>query len=193
MLFRSREIKKLFDTVYSGIKLDILGYETAFCWISNELNNLPVCLGSRYKDLDHLDLITPNRLIHGRANKRALSGFCTIESPSRMLQRMEDVFEAWWKAWHDEKISEFVSRPRKWLRSGPDLCDGDIVVFQKSGAEQVIGQPVWRVGRVVEVERNEKDGKVRAATVQYKNAGEHVFRTTRRAARQLAEIGRAHV
>ena len=61
-----REIKKLFFSVYRGIKLDVLGFETAFAWVSNELNNLPICLGSRYKGIDNLDLITPNRLIQGR-------------------------------------------------------------------------------------------------------------------------------
>ena len=42
-----REVKKLFDTVYRGVKMDIMGYETCFAWISNELNNLPLCLGSK--------------------------------------------------------------------------------------------------------------------------------------------------
>jgi hypothetical protein len=60
-----REVKKLFDTVYRGVKMDIMGYETCFAWISNELNNLPLCLGSKYRDLGSLDLLTPNRLIHG--------------------------------------------------------------------------------------------------------------------------------
>jgi hypothetical protein len=79
-----REVKKLFDTVYRGVKMDFMGYETCFAWISNELNNLPLCLGSKYRDLD---LLTHNRLIHGRANRRAMVGPCTIESPSRTLQK----------------------------------------------------------------------------------------------------------
>ena len=130
-----REVKKLFDTVYKGKKLDIMGYETAFAWISNELNNLPLCLGSKYKDLDNLDLLTPNRLIHGRSNRRAMSGPCTVESPSKMLEIMLDIFEAWWKAWHSEKLADFVAKPAKWFRSSPSICVEDIVVFQKKGQE----------------------------------------------------------
>jgi len=126
-----REIKKLFDTVYKGMKLDIMGYETAFAWISNELNNLPLCLGSKFADLDNLDLLTPNRLIHGRSNKRAMSGPCTVDKPSKMLEKMCDIFEAW--------------------------CS-----------------PV--------------DGKVRDITIEYKNLGETVFRTTHRAARSVAVL-----
>jgi hypothetical protein len=185
-----REVKKLFNSVYSGIKLDLLGYETAFAWISNELNNLPLCLGSKYKDLDHLDLLTPNRLIHGRANRRALSGCCMVDKPSLMLARMESIFEAWWRAWHDEKLADFVGKPVKWFRSGPQLQIGDIVLFQKSGEEQTLGEPVWRVGRIVEVELSEKDAAVRAVTIEYKNSGENVFRNTRRAARTVAVLHR---
>ncbi len=80
-----KDVKKLFNTVYKGVNLDIMGYETAFAWISNELNNLPLCLGSKYRDQDSLNLITPNRLIHGRAKKRAMCGPCTIAPPSKIL------------------------------------------------------------------------------------------------------------
>lgn len=185
-----KEVKKLFNTVYAGMKLDILGYETAFAWISNELNNLPWCLGSRYRDLDHLDLITPNRLIHGRANKRALSGCCTFGAPSQMLEKMDAVFESWWKAWYTEKLADFVAAPRKWARSDQPLRVGDIVVFEKTGDEQKLGQPVWRVGRVTDIENSQDDEQVRVAVIEYKNAGESVMRSTRRSARKLAVLHR---
>jgi Family of unknown function (DUF5641) len=185
-----REVKKLFDTVYRGIKLDLLGYETAFSWISNEINNLPICIGSRYRDLDHLDLLTPNRLIHGRSNKRALSGCCMIGTPSAMLERMEDVFQAWWKAWNEEKIADFVARPVKWLRSDKPLAVGDIVIFLKTGEEQALGEPIWRIGRVAEIEQSEGDSLVRTVIIEYKNAQENKFRTTRRSVRKVAVLHR---
>jgi len=185
-----REVKKLFNTVYRGLKLDLLGYETAFAWISNELNNLPLCLGTRYRDIDHLDLLTPNRLIHGRANKRALSGCCMVEKPSVMLERMNDVFEAWWKAWHEEKLADYVAGPVKHSKSDRPPQEGDIVIFQKDGAEQVLGEPIWRIGRVTNVEESASDGLVRALTIEYRNAAENVFRETRRAARKVAVLHR---
>ena len=183
-----REVKKLFNSVYAGVKLDLLGYETAFGWISNELNNLPLCLGTKYRDLDHLDLLTPNRLIHGRANRRAMSGCCMIDKPSVMLERMEDVFQAWWKTWYEEKLSDFVMKPAKWTRSDRNLQEGDIVIFQKTGEEQVLGQPIWRIGRIVEAEVSSEDYLVRAVLIEYKNSTEAVYRTTRRAARQVAVL-----
>lgn len=183
-----REVKKLFSTVYSNIKLDVLGYETAFSWVSNELNNLPMCLGSKYRDLDNLDLITPNRLIHGRSNRRAMSGPCTIEAPSKMLERMEDIYDAWWQAWHNERLADYVAKPPKWLRSDADLQPGDIVVFQKRAAEKVIGEPVWSVGRITEVVRSAADGKVREVNLEYRNEREQTWRSTHRAARSVAVL-----
>ena len=94
-----------------------------------------------------------------------------------MLDKMNEVFEAWWKAWHMERMVDFVAKPNKWLKSDPDLMMGDIVVFQKNGDEQVLGQPVWRVGRIIEVQVNERDQRVRAVTIEYKNAEENVFRS----------------
>ena len=183
-----REVKKLFDTVYKGIKLDLMGFETAFAWISNELNNLPLCLGTKYRDLDSLDLLTPNRLIHGRANRRAMSGPCTVDKPSRMLEKMYDVFEAWWKAWYNEKLADYVAKPPKWLKSDPNLTEGDVVIFQKKGGEQVLGSPIWTVGRVVKADLSTMDGKVRDVTIEYKNPTEKTTRTTHRAARTVAVL-----
>ena len=185
-----REIKKLFVSVYRGVKLDILGFETAFAWVSNELNNLPICLGTRYKDLDNLDLITPNRLIQGRSNRRAMSGPCSIESPSKMLEKMEDVFQAWWKVWSDERLADYVAKPPKWFRSDPDLELGNIVVFQKKGPEQAIGSPVWTIGRIVNVKKSGSDGRVRDGESEYRNASEKTWRTTHRAARAVAVLHR---
>jgi hypothetical protein len=52
-----QEIKKLFDAVFSSTKykLDILSYESSFAFISNDLNNMPLCLGSNFKDLSELE------------------------------------------------------------------------------------------------------------------------------------------
>ena len=185
-----REIKKLFITVYKGVKLDVLGFETAFSWISNELNNLPLCLGSRYKDLDNLYLFTPNRLIHGRSNRRAMSGPCVVEKPSKMLEKIEDVFQAWWQAWHSEKLADYVAKPPKWFRSDPNLQIGDIVIFQKKGIEQVLGSPIWTIGRIADVKLSEVDGKVREVMIKYKNVDEKVFQNTHRAARSVAVLHR---
>jgi hypothetical protein len=169
-----QEIKKLFDTVFSSLKykLDILSYESAFAFVSNDLNNMPVCVGANFKDLSELDILTPNRLILGRNNCRSMSSPCTVDCKSRMLEGIENVFQAWWQVWNYTKLSDFVLKPLKWFQSSPNLEVGDIVVFCKEGHEQKLGQTIWTVGRVVEANPSRTDGKVRQGRIEYKNSAE---------------------
>ena len=184
-----KEIKKLFKLMFSGLKMDIVSYETAFAYIANELNNLPICLGSKTDDLDHLDLITPSRLLLGRNNQRSLSGPVTITGPSRLMDQMEAAQKAWWNAWKQEKLVDFIPQPTKWRKTTENIKIGDIVVFLKSGQDVKLGEPLWKYGRVVETEVS-RDGLVRVVVIEYKNASEKVFRTTRRSARSVAVIHR---
>ncbi len=144
-----REIQKLFDTVFlcSKYKLDILSFESAFCYVSNEINNFPICQASGFKDLAELDILTPNRLLLGRNNRRSMSGPCTVDSKSRMLESLEAVFQTWWGLWNDIRLADFVSKPPKWFRSSPNLEVGDVVVFTKDGSDQKLGEVVWTVER----------------------------------------------
>jgi len=183
-----REVKRLFQTVYGGLKLDIMSYETAFTWVANELNNLPICIGSKYKNLEHTDLITPSRLIFGHTNRRALSGCCSLGKPSLILQQMEDVFKAWWSTWRDEKLCDFIPQPNKWMKTSYEPRIGDIVVFLKQDQDQVMGEPIWRTGRIVQIENSTSDGKVRVVIIEYRNSGEQGFRTTRRSVRKIAIV-----
>jgi hypothetical protein len=181
-----KEIKKLFTTVYSGLRLDIMSYETAFAWTSNELNNLPLCLGSKYVNLEHTDLITPSRLLFGRNNKRAPSGFCTLDKPSRLLEQMEMVEKSWWQTWKQEKLSDFIPKLSKWI-TGDEYKPkpGDIVIFTREESDHQLGSPVWRTGRIQSVERS-ADGEIRTVHIEYKNHSESVFRSTRRSVRKIA-------
>ena len=182
-----KELKKIFRAVYGGLKLSITGYETAFQWTANEINCLPICLGSRYQNLDNLDLITPARLLFGRNNRRSASGGCRIASPSKMIQEMELVFDSWWKVWKDERIVDFIPQPKKWLEHGYEPKPGDLVIFLKHESDVVLGEPVWRLGRVVSGERSD-DGTVRTVIIEYRNSTESTFRTTRRTVRRIAVL-----
>jgi hypothetical protein len=184
-----REIRKLFTAIFPcKIKMDLLSFETAFAFVANSLNNLPLCLGENYRDLGELDLLTPNRLILGRNNRRAMSGPCTVEKPSRMLDTMDAIHQAWWKVWGDERLTRFVAQPPKWLKSDPNLKVGDIVIFRKKESELTLKSSVWSIGRVVVADPSSKDGVVRDVTIEYKNASESKFRQTHRAARSVAVL-----
>jgi hypothetical protein len=112
-------------------------------------------------------------------------GPCTIESPLRTLEKMEDVFQAWWNAWYNEKLADFIAKPPKFNRSGPAIQVGDIVVFQKDGGAKarhshLVGRSrhpngAWTINDLI-----------REVVVEYKNASEKVFRTTRCTARSVA-------
>ena len=182
------EVKRLFKLVYRNIKLDLYSYETAFSYIANELNSLPLCLGSRYQSLDKADLITPSRLMLGRNNKRAPVGYPRIESFSRQIKQLDAVQKAWWKVWEVERIENYVPAPSKWFKTSRQPEVGDIVVFVKE--ERVLGDSIWRMGRISRVIPSAADGVIRSVIIEYMNPNEEFYRDTKRSVRRFAILHR---
>ena len=182
-----KEVKKLFKAVYRGLELDILNYETAFSFCANELNNIPVCLGSRYRGLSHQDLLSPNRLLLGRNNTRAPTGIPNLHCRSRLLDQNEDLFKAWWNVWKTERLVEYIPQPKKWQKTGYQPKVGDIVLFPRRDAERKIGVPPWVVGQV-HAALVDSDLQVRAVEIEYKNSTEDHFRYTERGVRTVAVL-----
>ena len=185
-----QDVKKLFYQVFQGLKLDLFAYETAFAFVANELNSLPICLGSKYEGLEHTDLITANRLVLGRNNKRAPVGYPRIESKSRQIEQMDRVHKAWWKVWKNEKLVDHIPHPPKWFTNSRPPEVGDIVVYLKQDKDVTLGDTLWRLGRIVEVIGSEGDGKVRSVKIEYSNPKEEVYRYTHRSARKVAILFR---
>ena len=183
-----REIKRLYNVLYKGLKLDLFGYETAFSFVANELNSLPLCLGSKYENLDHTDLITPSRLMLGRNNKRAPAGYPRISSKSRQVEQLDKVQRAWWQAWKEERMEDYIPAPRKWHTNTRPPAIGDIVVFIKD--ENVLGDSLWRLGRICKLIPSAADGIVRSVVIEYRNATEKTFRETKRSIRKVAILYR---
>ena len=180
-----KSIKILFDTVFGGLKLTQLGYQTSFAWIAAELNNIPICLGSSYENFDRMDLLTPNRLIHGSNIDRTPSGPATLAAPSRTHQQQVKVQQAWMEAWQTQILQKFIPRSKKWRTTTEEPKIHDIVVFPRKQGEVVLGEPSWRVGRIKSVQRS-SDNHVRRVTIEYRNSDEKTFRTTERGPRQIA-------
>ena len=132
--------------------MDIVLYETAFAWISNQLNNLPICIGNRTQNLDSVDLITPSRLLLGKASTRASGGYARIEPPSKLVQKLDMVFESWWNTWEKEKLTDYIPQPRQGDGASVIIGIGDIVLILMNPDEVKLGGPVWRIGRLVDVE-----------------------------------------
>ena len=184
-----KEIKKVFVNTYRGLRLDIMSYETAFCWTANELNCMPLFLGSKYRNLDHLDIMTPARLLLGRNNRRALAGCATIVGHHRIMLQMDAVYDAWWATWKREKLIDFVPQPPKWRTTGRQPQVGDAVLFPRDNKDRKLGEPSWRIGEVKTLEPD-SDDKVRKVIIDYRNAKEKVLRQTRRSVRDIAILHR---
>ena len=182
-----QEVKKLLNKVVKGIKLDIMTWETMAAWAANELNHLPIAVGSK-TDLDNLDVITPSRLLLGRNNRRAMSGYPRLDAPSRMMRQQDELYDLWWKIWRNEKLVDYIPQPKKWRENDREVCVGDIVAFVKEEAADHFGKPVYKVGRVAEVEHS-ADGRVRACVIEYKNASNpDLVQRTRVSVRHVAVV-----
>ena len=184
-----REVRKIFNAVFKGLKLSILSYLTSFYYISSELNNIPICIGGKYTGLDNLDLISPARLLLGRNSVRAPIGIVTACVPSKWLETVEDVAAAWWKVWDEEWLATLVPKSQKWLEGKPDLEIGDIILFMRDGKEADLGDTIWRTG-VIDTIKVSRDDIIRKITVKYKNPGEKVFRYTDRSVRTIVKLYR---
>ena len=191
-----REVKKVFNMVFTGLRLDSLSYETSFQYIANELNNLPIALGSRYENMDHLDLITPSRLILGRNNRRAPAGYARVDpqlgyskNKSKQIKDMDNVHRAWWKVWQEEKLSDYIPRPNKWLKTTRVPLVGDVVVFLEKDKEATLGKTLWKLGEILGTKLSTDTG-VRMLNIGYRNASETTLRETWRPTRKVAILFR---
>ena len=181
-----KEVKKIFQQVFSGLKFDVLNYETAFGHVANEINNLPIAIGSKVEDLGNVDLLTPARLLFGRNNCRAPVGAATISKPGRMVKQMEKLYESWWQVWLNEKLADYVPQPPTFRKTTYQPKVGDICVFLVDRGE-AIHHEVWKLGRIVEASPG-IDGVLRSVTIEYQNATEKVRRRTRRSLRKVAVL-----
>ena len=89
-------IKDILDKINEPkFLLSFLGWETILARIANHLNNLPICkASSRSTTVPDYNILTPNRLLLGRNNSRALTGPLVLESsPSTALERLCQVEE----------------------------------------------------------------------------------------------------
>ena len=183
-----KEVKKFLGLLYKDLKMDLMSLETAFAFISNEMNCLPIGLGSRTDHLGNLDLITPARLLHGRNNRRSLTGQVLISGTnSRLIKQGKEMEEAWWKVWETQKLVNFIPQPPKWAKSRGKISENDVVIFIKKNPDKVMTEEVWKIGRVKELHEG-RDGEVRQVTITYTNASENVTRETKRDIRHVAVI-----
>jgi hypothetical protein len=150
------------------------------------VNNLPVAIGNETKDLECLDLITPNRLRLGRNNERSPVGTIDItDRYDRILEMNQNIFNTWWEAWLTAAVPKLVPQP-KWFTNDGGVRVGDVVIFKKVESS-FTGH--YQYGIVDKLNLG-SDDLVRSVVLRYRNSSESVDRTTTRSVRTIVVIHR---
>ena len=181
-----KDMKALLYASFYGLKLDVLGYESAFSYIANEMNSLPLCLAVSAENSGEIDLITPNRLLFGHNNRRSPTGPIAIPNPGRLLEQQEILYRSWWQVWTYERIQSYIPVPKRFKETTVDLKEGDTVVFLRS-PDELVNDHLWRLGQIDELLPSD-DGITRKVVIRWRKDWNEPFRTTTRSVRHIAKL-----
>ena len=179
-----QHVKQAMSKELDKERLSVLQWETVGDQIANCVNDTP--LATRYvpRDVEQVDLLTPNRLLLGRNNDRSPAApLCVGTSPEKLIEQNERIMTAWFECWLTSHVPKLVDQP-KWFSSDSDVKIGDVVLFLKKERE-FAGNYQYGIVKDVEVSR---DQKIRKVLVEYVNSNETVRRETRRSVRELVVI-----
>ena len=127
--------------------------------------------------------VTPLHLMLGRGTMEVPEvRFDLQPSLTRRLRQVEEAKEEFWRMWMAQIFQGQVLAYR-WRKTHRDLMEGDLVLIKNENAAGVD----YQRGRVKQTFKG-KDGHVRSAEVEYKNASEKVFRTTTRPIQKLVVL-----
>ena len=179
-----KDVKVTFEKHLQNQRLSIIQWETLGYQVANSLNNLPIAIGNVSRDLEHLDLITPNRLLMGRNNSRCPSEKMIVTRDlGRVLEQNDKIFEVWFKAWLTSCVPNLMFHP-KWFKSDSDPQIGDVILFLKSDKDF---EKLYQYGMICDMKRS-RDGKIRQVEIEYQNYSENVKRRTTRGTREIVVI-----
>ncbi len=136
---------------HTGRLLSFLNWETLFAKIANDLNNLPIARPSSTNQVrPEWGIVTPNRLLLGRNNKRSLSGPLILDPcPSSVLARLSAAQEEWYKLFL-KQLHLFIPRP-KWYDSD-NVYVNDVVLFFIEESPMKRRSMHWHYGVVVAID-----------------------------------------
>jgi len=142
-------VRKLLQTLSDTAELvnTLLGWETVFARIADQIDDLPMARGSSRAPTDlGWEIITPNRLKLGRNNFRQLEGTIVLSNaPQTQLERNRLVQERWYELFIP-RIQLLI--PKAVRMDNVTLQPDDVVlfVFQDAGMPRMW---VWRLGIIV--------------------------------------------
>ena len=179
-----RSVKESFSKCLQNERLSVLQWETLGDQVANSMNNLPIGLRSETKDLENVDLLTPNRLLLARNNNRCPVGPLRVsEDLGKIMERNEKVLNVWFKAWLISHVPNLIIQP-KWFRSDRDPKIGDIVLFLKSDKEF---EKLYQYGMINDL-KTSRDGLIREVEIVYQNPGDKTRRLVSRGTREIVVI-----
>ena len=179
-----QQVKKSIDKTLQNERLSIIRWETLGQQIANSINNMPIGLGNKCKNLENLDLLTPNRLLLGRNNNRGPTSPLLLSGDTKkIIETNAHIFQVWFKSWLISFVPSLVHQP-KWFDSDKDVNIGDVVLFLKSEKEF---EHLYQYGIITQVFHS-KDGHIRSVEVEYQNHNENTKRSTKRGVRELVII-----
>ena len=165
-------------------RLSIIQWETLGAQVGNSINNLPIATRYVTRNVENIDLLTPNRLLLARNNDRCPAGPVKVsENIGKILQQHKELYEAWFRAWLISYVPHLMFQP-KWFNSDRDPKVGDVVLFLKSDKEF---DKQYQYGVISDLKVS-RDGKIRQVEVEYQNFSESVKRKTTRGTRELVVI-----
>ena len=179
-----RHAKECFEKHFHGERLSVIQWESLSAQVANTMNNLPIGLGNISKDLENIDLITPNRLMLARNNNRCPVGPVKVSSDvGKLIEQNNNILTVWFRAWLTSCVPSLIFQP-KWFRSDRDLKVGDVVLFLKSEKEF---EQLYQYGMVSDLKVS-RDHKIRQVEIEYQNFNEGTKRRTTRGVREIVVI-----
>ena len=154
-----RSLREMLEKVSSRAEVSMtsIEWESLFCKLANELDNLPMAKGSTSNANDlGWEIITANRLKLGRNNSRSLEGPMYLSAkvgPEQMLKRQQDI-QAYWYQMMLDRLHHLIPKPSKWSKTDEakvnDIC---IFVYNDNPALKC---DVWKLARIIDVSKNKR-------------------------------------
>jgi Family of unknown function (DUF5641) len=170
------QVKKVLKSTLDGKSCSFNELATILYEAAIIVNSRPIGIAGRESDLEAGTPITPLHLMLGRATIEAPQmDFHNAYNLTRRLQFVDEVKREFWHKWR-AIVFQGLDRSYKWRQEYRDSQVGDVVLLK----DETAAGNTYKLARVVEVFRDEKDGKVRKVSVAYKNVTEKVFRVSTR-------------
>ena len=164
-----KTVKKSFNMVVHNQRLSMSEFMTVCYEVANLINERPIGL---LPDIDsNINVLTPNCMLLGRATASNPNvwapEFLSLKDKCGVVG---NIVEQFWKYWVQLFAPSLVYQ-KKWHNKNRELKKGDVVLVLDS--DQFKGK--YKLALVTETHIS-KDGKIRTATVSYKNfrTGEQV-------------------